>query len=369
VIVGRWLEGFELDGQSDRPRSRLVAMYTDQVPANDMSRKLSEKHKVPIYGTIREALCRGGDKLAVDGVLLIGEHGNYPYNEKGQHLYPRRRFFEETIKVFRDSGRVVPVFNDKHLSWNWKDAKWMYDQAVELKVPFMAGSSLPTTWRKPALELEAGTDIQEALAVGASGLESYGFHALETLQCMMERRKGGETGVAAVQCIEGEAVWKAAEDKRWSRPLLDAALATGSPQIKPGAPEQNCKNPAVYLLEYKDGHRAAVLMLSGVTKDFLFAARVAGRREPVAAAFCAQSGRPFGHFTIFTKGIDRMFATGKPSWPVERPLLTTGIIDAIMTSRFEKHKRLETPYLAIAYSPGPAWTQPPLPTTGPELKL
>jgi hypothetical protein len=366
VIAGRWLEGFELDGQSERPRSRLVALFTDQVPASDLSRKLSEKHKVPVYDTIREALCRGGAKLAVDGVLLIGEHGKYPFNEKGQHEYPRRRFFEETVKVFRDSGRVVPVFSDKHLSYNWKDAKWMYDQAAELKVPFMAGSSLPGAWRRPALELEAGTDVEEALAVGYGGLESYGFHALETLQCMMERRKGGETGVAAVQCLEGEAVWKAAQDKRWSRRLLDAALATGTDKTRAGAPEQNCKNPAAYLLEYKDGRRAAVLMLSGHTSDFLFAARVAGRREPAATNFWLQDGRPYGHFTLLAQGIDRMFATGKPSWPVERTLLTTGVLDAVMTSRFEKHKRLETPHLAVAYAPGPAWAQPPKPKTGPQ---
>lgn len=369
VIAARWLEGFELDGQSDRPKSRLVSMFTDQVPDNDISRKLSEKHKVPIHATIREALCRGGKKLAVDGVLLIGEHGKYPFNEKGQHEYPRRRFFEETVKVFRDSGRVVPVFSDKHLSYNWKDAKWMYDQAVELKVPFMAGSSLPTTWRRPALELDAGTEVQEALAVGYGGLESYGFHALEVLQCMMERRKGGETGVVAVQCLEGEAVWKAGEEKRWSRQLLDAALAAGSEKTKPGAPEKNCKNPAVYLIEYKDGRRAAVLMLSGHTSDFLFAAQVAGKREPVATDFWLQNERPFGHFTLLAQGIDRMFTSGKPSWPVERTLLTTGILDAVMTSRFEKHKRLETPQLVFAYAPGPAWTQPPNPKTGPQPKL
>jgi hypothetical protein len=369
VIAARWLEGFDLDGQSERPRSRLAALYTDQVPGNDISRSLSEKHKVPIYPTIREALCRGGDKLAVDGVLLIGEHGKYPFNEKGQHMYPRRRLFEETVKVFRDSGRVVPVFSDKHLSYNWKDAKWMYDQAVELKIPFMAGSSLPGTWRRPALELDAGTDIEEGLAVGHGGVESYGFHALETLQCMMERRKGGETGVVAVQCLEGDAVWKAAEDKRWSRRLLEAALATGTEKTKPGAPEKNSKNPAVFIIEYKDGRRAAVLMLSGHTGDFLFAAQVVGRREPVATNFWLQDGRPHGHFTFLAQGIDRMFTTGKPSWPVERTLLTTGILDAVMTSRFEKHKRLETPHLVFAYSPGPAWTQPPLPRTGQQPKL
>jgi hypothetical protein len=364
VIVGRWLEGFELDGQGERPQSQLVALFTDQVPANDISRKLCDKHHVPIFPTIRAALCRGGDRLDVDGVLLIGEHGNYPYNDKGQHLYPRRRFFEETIQVFRAAGRSVPVFSDKHLSYDWKDALWMYEQAVERKVPFMAGSSLPTTWRRPAVEIEAGSDIEEAVAVGYGGLESYGFHALEMLQCLMERRKGGETGVVAVQCLEGEAVWKAGADRRWSRPLLDAALAAGSERTRAGAVEKNCKNPAAFLIDYRDGRRAAVLMLSGHTSESLVAVRLADRDQPVAINFWLQNGRPYGHFTILVRGIDRMFTSGKPSWPVERTLLTTGILEAAMTSRFEKQRRLETPHLVRSYACGPAWTQPPRPRTG-----
>lgn len=364
VIVGRWLEGSELDGTGDRPKSKLTALYTDQVPKKDLSRALAEKHGVPIYPSIRAALCRGGDKLAVDGVLLIGEHGDYPFNEKKQHMYPRRRFFEEVVKVFRASNRVVPVFSDKHLSYNWENAKWMYDQAVALKVPFMAGSSLPLTWRRPAVELEAGSPVTEILVVGYGGLESYGFHALETLQCLFERRKGGETGVVAVTCLEGPAVWKAGDDKRWSRDLLAAALAVGTDGTKKAKPEEACKNPAAYLLEYADGTRGTVLMLSSLTREFLAAARVTGRATPFAVNFWLQPDRPYGHFTSLAKAIDQMFTTGKPTYPVERTLLTTGVLDAAITSQFEKHRRQETPQLAIRYQPGPAWQAPPAPRTG-----
>lgn len=366
VIVSRWLEGFELDGLSVKPRSRLVALYTDQVPKNDLSRGLAKKHEIPIFPSIREALCRGGDKLAIDGVLLIGEHGTYPYNEKEQHLYPRRRFLEETVKVFRDSGRVVPVFSDKHLSYNWENAKWMYDQATTLKVPFMAGSSLPLTWRRPAVELEAGSPVEEILAVGYGGLklESYGFHALETMQCLMERRKGGETGVKAVTCLEGQAVWKAGDEKRWSRELLQAALAVGTDATKKAKPEDVCTKPAAFLIEYADGTRGTVLMLTGLTREFLAAARVAGHAAPFAATFWLQPGRPFGHFSQLSRAIDQMFMSGKPTYPVERTLLTTGVLDAAITSQFEGHKRLETPQLAITYKPGPAWQAPPAPKTG-----
>src|SRR5262249_31063895 len=151
------------------------------------------------YDTIEGAVTLGGKTVAVDGVLSIGEHGRYPFNDKGQHLYPRRRFFEEITNAFAKYKKSVPVFNDKHLAATWTDAKWMYDRSRELFVPFLAGSSLPVTWRRPPLQLPGNCDLVEAVQIGYSSLEAYGFHALESLQCMVERRKGGETGVRAVQ--------------------------------------------------------------------------------------------------------------------------------------------------------------------------
>lgn len=84
VILRNLLGGYP-DGT--RPGLELVSLYTDQVPKTDMSRELAKKHGFTIYPTIAEALTLGGKTLAVDGVLLIGEHGDYPDNAKGQKLY------------------------------------------------------------------------------------------------------------------------------------------------------------------------------------------------------------------------------------------------------------------------------------------
>src|SRR6266699_252238 len=100
----------------------------------------------------------------------------------------------------------------------------MVDKSRELMFPFMAGSSIVTTWRRPALRLPRNGDQVEAVQIGYGPLEGYGFHELEGLQCMVERRKGGETGVAAVQCLKGEEMWKALDAGRWSKKLLEAAL-------------------------------------------------------------------------------------------------------------------------------------------------
>ena len=171
-IVTRLLEGYALHWQIVEPRIEVASLYTDQVPENDISRELATKHGVPIYPTIREALTLGGEKLAVDGVVIVAEHGNYPDNEKGQKMYPRRRFFEETAAVFRESGRSVPVFSDKHLAYDWENAKWVYDTARELGVAYMAGSSLPLSLRLPPVEVPYGADLEEIVVVAQGGIES-----------------------------------------------------------------------------------------------------------------------------------------------------------------------------------------------------
>src|SRR4051794_26238047 len=182
VIVTKYLKGFPTDEGVLEPRVDIASFYVDQFPSNDLSRRFAAEHNVPIYGSIMEALCLGGSELAVDGVLLIGEHGEYAWNEKEQHLYPRKFFLEQICGVMATSKRSVPVFNDKHLSYNWHDAKWMYDRMKALNAPFMAGSSLPTCWHSPWLEHPKETHLREACAVSYSGLDVYGFHVLETLQ-------------------------------------------------------------------------------------------------------------------------------------------------------------------------------------------
>ena len=110
------------------------------------------------------------EPLAVDAVLSIGEHGKYPVNAKGQPEYPRKRFFDEIVAVFQRSGRVVPVFNDKHLSYRWDWAQEMYDTARQLKIPLMAGSSVPLAERRPPLELAAGAKISRRSSIhGGAG--------------------------------------------------------------------------------------------------------------------------------------------------------------------------------------------------------
>jgi hypothetical protein len=266
VIAGRLIAGYEYDGEVRKPQVDVVSMYTDQVPDNDMSRGFAAKHGFRIYATVRDALAPGGEKLAVDGVVFIGEHGEYPFNEKGQHLYPRYELYKQIMEVFRESGRSVPVYCDKFFSYDWTKARWMYDQSKELKFPLMAGSSVPLTWRRPALELKLGASIDKAVAVGYGGNEVYGFHALEGLECMVERRKGFETGIAAVECRQGDEVWKINEQNPWADQLMQAA-------VKRCDDVKKKSKPSIFILEYRSGLTAAVYMLEGQVNQFAFAAK------------------------------------------------------------------------------------------------
>ena len=352
VIVGKYLEGFNQDGQPPYPRSKIVSMFTEQVPKADMSREMARKHKVPIFRTVQEALTLGGERLAVDGVILIGEHGDYPMNDKEQKLYPRFEMFLKITDVFRQTGRSVPVFNDKHLSWSWRQAKRMVEISHELRFPMLAGSSVPVAWRVPAVDTPFGVRQTEAVAISYSGLDIYGFHVLEALQVMVERRKGGETGVRAVQCLENEACWNFVNQNGWARELFDKALSHSYTR-KTGDPKQLVKSPSVFVVDYNDGLKGAAFLLTGLVEDFTVAVRVEGQTKPVSTLMKLQEGKPHHHFGCLVKNIEEMFETGRPPYPVERTMLTSGILDFALESRVRGHSRVDTPELAqVRYQTG-----------------
>jgi hypothetical protein len=321
VIITKLMEGYEHDG-GPGPNLRLAGMYVDQFRERDMARDFARKYSIPIFDSIEDAITLGADGVAVKGVLSIGEHGEYPWTEDThQHMYPRRRFFDEIAATFQKYDQVVPVFNDKHLAYNWADAKHMYDTAKAMKIPFMAGSSIPVAWRLPALELPRGCEIEEAIGLGYGGLEAYGFHTIEGMQCMIERRKGYETGVAAVQTFQGrKAIEEAQKRGVWSPEVLEAALEA-APDRLPGRPvpeDYDHERFAVYSIEYRDGLKATIVIANQVVSTFGFACQLKGEAKPRATAFELQRGTPYRHFGYLVDAIEPMIRTGKPTYPSPR---------------------------------------------------
>lgn len=349
VLLGKFLDGFPTDDGLRSPRVEVASIYLDQVNATDTGVAIARDHGVPIYPSVLRALTLGGDDLAVDAVLLIGEHGEYPLNEKGQKLYPRRHLFEQIAGVISTSGRSVPVFCDKHLSYNWSDAHWMYRRARDLQLPFMAGSSLPVCWRSPNLEHPLGANIRAAVSIGYGPIESYGFHALETLQCMVERR-GTQNGVASVRCLEGDEVWTwLAGHPQHAELAAGAAGAIGKTEGSWGSARDLVQEPAAFLLSYRDGLQGLVLMLNGFCRSFAYAGLVDDAVQ--SCEFVLQTGGSHAHFSYLGLNVEEMFVTGRPSYPVERTLLTTGILAAAMDSRALGGTVVPTPQLDVVYAP------------------
>ena len=362
-IVDRFLEGYGWNGTHHHPAMDLVSLYVDQIGDRDLSRDRAKRFpSMKMYPTIAEALTLGSSKLAVDGIVVVGEHGKYPRNEKGQTEYPRYQFFQEIFKVLKSSGRAVPIFNDKHLSWKWAWAKEMYDTAREIGAPLMAGSSLPVTWRTPSIEMPLGSRIKEALCVCYGGVDSYDYHGLETIQCMVERRHGGETGVKSMQAYRGDKFWAAMKEGVWPRDLMESALSRshtltpareGFNDIMPTMEDMQrlVKNPVAYRYEHNDGLYSTMLLMSGLVKDFNFASRLDKGILSTQMYLPMPDGRTTlaNFFSPLVNNMEQMFLTGKATYPVERTLLTTGLTEAGVDSLFRGQTKLETPHLAIKY--------------------
>jgi hypothetical protein len=353
VILENFLEPYLFNGQWTDPGAEVVSFYADQTPANDMAREVSRQYNIPLFKTIDEALCLGGKELAVDAVLSIGEHGRYPVNQLGQVEWPRKRFFDAIVAVMRRSGRFVPLYNDKHLSYRWDWAKEMADVARELGIPFMAGSSVPLAQRKPPLELPPGAPIAEAVAVHGGPLESYNYHALEVLQSLVEFRRGGETGISSVEFLQGEALWKAAADGRWSVPLAEAALAAElgkRPRTLRRVEGEPPEEPHGVLLTYKDGLRGFVLKTGKKSTRWAFACKLKGDPEVYATRFYVGPWENRNLFKALAHAIQHHFRHGRAPYPVERTLLVTGALEASMRSRARAGEVVRTPHLQFAYA-------------------
>jgi hypothetical protein len=356
-FLDRFLEGYGWGGRWHKPEVDLVSIYVDQFPQNDLAREREKRLGIKIYPGIAEALTLGGSKLAVDGVIIIAEHGRYKKTEKGQTLYPRYEFFKETVKVFESSGRAVPVFNDKHLSTDWKRCQEMVDDAKRLEFPFHAGSSLPVTRRMPELELPYNVPLRASLCICYGGVDSYDFHGLETAQCMSERRRGGEAGIKSMQALRGPAVWKRLEEDDETQRLFLAALARSetrrAPEPDTFAPaslelaKKLASDPIGYFYEHVDGLRTAMFMMNGLVRDFTYAGLRSDNGQietcimylpmPGDTATTANFFNPLCHH------IEQMILTGRQPYPVERTLLTSGMTLHAVESLHRGQIKLDTP--------------------------
>jgi hypothetical protein len=272
--------------------------------------------------------------------------------------------FEEIVKVFKQSNRVVPVFIDKHLSDNWQDSKWIYDTAREMKIPLMAGSSIPVTWRRPPADVNAKQKLKEIVGISYHTLDCYGFHGLEMVQCLAEKRLGGETGIASIQCLTNQAVWEAS-GKVYDPALLQAALSRLTNPIQDlQTLKEKVKEPVLFVMDYQDGLRVNLFTLNYAVGQWAAAWKYENG-EADSTLFWTHDDGAFMHFAAQMKGIEQMILTGVPQWPAERTLLTSGALSAALVSKKDDGKPVKTSELILRYESKWQWQQPPEPAGKP----
>jgi hypothetical protein len=220
----------------------------------------------------------------------------------------------------------------------------------------------------PSIEMPANAPVEEMMSVSIGSMDSYDFHALEAIQCMAERRQGGETGVTAVQGLQGDAVWQAMAAGDWSKggwdaSLFEACLSRSQTLVQPESyshryPTQEqiqewVKEPVAYRIEYVDGTRATMLLMNGLVGDFTFAARIGGQSAPLSTLFYLPPVPNVMYSAELMAKAEATFMTGKSPCPIERTLLTSGLTEACVQSASTNQQRMETPHLHVTY-PVPA---------------
>ena len=363
-FLDRHTLGYTWNGGWQKPRVDVASVFIDQIPEEgDLAMERIRRHQLEQFPTVEEALTLGGEKLAVDGVIIIGEHGDYPKNEKGQVRYPRYDWFKRVVRVFEDSGRSVPVFNDKHLSTVWSECVEMVEDARRLDFAFLAGSSLPVTRRLPSIDMPFNAVVTESVCVAYGGVDSYDIHALETAQCMSERRAGGETGVYKVHALRNDNLWNrlAKDDCNVTRRLIVSALTRShNLPVQTGFPTEavsmdwfrrTLPNTTGYMIEHNDGLRTTML-LTGI-QDF----NCAGMLKDGSIVSCQMYLPMPGHgsttadfFNPLANHIETTMIEGRAPYPVERTLLTSGMVIAGVDSLYVGEKPLSTPHLNVKYS-------------------
>jgi len=347
VIITKMLDGFRLDGRQYTSTLEIVALYVDKFPDTDLSRGMAAKHGIPIYGSIRDALLADQLEFNLDGIIIIGEHGDYPDNEIGQTLYPRRIFFEQCLNVMLEFQHIVPVFTDKGFAVVQEDIEWMYAQIKRHDIPFMSSSVVAYSPQRPAEKpFPNGAPLHKMFGFCYGPVERYVYHSLEMMQSIAEARACGESGIRRVKAYkDDEAIGRLLTDD-WNE--LYRTLGGFVNLRDLDAFPNEVKDPVFVELDYADGLKSAVLLGNPEVRTFASAYQVDERESPICREFQLQDGKPYIHFGRLVLEIEKFIHTSRPPHALERSLLTTGALDACMRS-LASGEAIETSHLIVKY--------------------
>ena len=369
-IVDRLLVGYPHEGEWQTPGFKIASAYVAQRSDADLTKSACKAFGFSVQRSVAKALRCGGRRLAVHGVLLFSNSQEPLRNGHRSCDTSQSTLFDQVAKVFAQDRRSVPVFIEGRPADNLEAANQIVDHGQKMQIPLLTGSSLPLTWRLPSVDLPYDARVDEALMVGFGDFETGAFHALEGMQAMLERRQHGETGVRSVQLIEGDEVWKAAQNNRWSQDLLEAALSRSNqlqgisrslakPQdlVRNGQLPELVKQPVALCIEYLDGTRATLLMLDGAVGDFTFAAKASDAQaeaQIISTLFYWAPEPNFAHTAEHAHQIVQLMRHGRTTVPLERTVLVTGLLEQAAKLKGLAGQKVSTPELKISYRPNSA---------------
>jgi hypothetical protein len=350
-LLDRFLMGYPRDGALHPPAVGSFVAYLPPTNDGGLERRKAE-FNLEGASTVEEALA------GAEAVVLVPRGSGATANDRFVEIAVERA--PEGAAIFAH-GALTSTLDRGHS---------VVKQAAARRIALASGTPLAVTWRLPALEIPLETPLTEALIVvqksplqpGPYGtLAGAELCALDGLLPLVERRRGGESGVRSIQLLEGDAVWKGGDRKAWSWPLLAAALSRShTPQGDPvrdgrtqdlaglGLVPKLAKNPQAWLVEHRDGFRSAILVLDGVIADFNVALRSGDSRIVSAQLFRAPAPAD-QQFSLLAATVETFFTSRKAPWPVERSLLTAGLLEAFRNPVTRTGKPLVTPHLDLAY--------------------
>lgn len=343
VIGTRFLEGYRLGERTFPPPLAIASVYTDNPRPTDQTRSLAARYGFRVAGSVAEALLEdprvARPRLMVDGIL-IATREDPPRTGQLPSPTPRLLLFREVVRILDQAGTRVPIFIDKMLAANWADAQMIVSEAARRGIPLMAGSVLPyTPFERP---VRPGK-VDVAVAITSGPYWAYAFHGAEFLQGFLEQRSARETGIASIRDVG--ASYAALPDRdRWGGRLFDALLGGGGR----GLGSARGVEPAVLLIQYVDGTRAVLGVLPRAFEEGEFLLGAQFGDGPSGLGGLRLQPAPFDHFSHLVHALAEFYATGRPVVPVERALLTTGIVLLGQASR-ETGQAVSAPGLAISY--------------------
>jgi hypothetical protein len=320
-LLDRWLIGYPRDGELHRPDHDRITLCLESDEANAEIRRRSEE-----FGLVREPNVSRA-VAGAEAVVVV-------WNGLGTEANEAR--FREILQA---APHGAACFIHGALANTAESAGDLAGRAAERRIILCAGTSIAVTYRLPEIDLTPGTRLREALIVVQGPFPHAELDALEGLLPLIERRRNGESGVAGARFLEGDEVWRAGTEGRWSWPLLASAISRsntvqGDPLkdgrtqdiVGAGLIRSLAKNPRGWLLEHRDGLRSTLLALDGAVADYNFAVRAAD-----GAITSAQLYRPpkpaQEQFSRLAGAIEDFFRTGKPPWSLDRSLLIVQLLE------------------------------------------